>query len=145
LANPSGTPDESGTLEGGGSPPPTSLIELILSILQSIGILLAGKLRLAEKEISKDLGTVARAAGLVVGVLVLVMLALGLAGAGLALLLAPWIGSTGGALLLVAAIYLLCGLVILALARSSIRRMGGFLSASRADLKRDAEWLKNLS
>jgi hypothetical protein len=122
-----------------------SLIELILSILQSVGILLAGKLRLAEKEISKDLGTIASVAGLVVGVLVLVMLGLGLAGAGLALILAPWVGSTGGALLLVAALYLLSGLVVLALARGRIRSMGGFLSASRADLKRDAEWLKNLS
>jgi len=108
-------------------------------------MLLAGKLRLAEKEFSEDFGTVARVAGLVVGVLVLVMLALGLASAGLALLLAPWIGSTGVALLLVAGIYLVCGLVILALARNKIRNMGGFLSASRADLKRDAEWLKNLS
>jgi uncharacterized membrane protein YqjE len=145
LANGSGTPDEPGAVDGGESPAPASLIELALSILQALGMLLAGKLRLAEKEFSQDFGTIARVAGLVVGVLVLVMLALGLAGAGLALLLAPWIGSTGGALLLVAAIYLLCGLVILALARSSIRRMGGFLSESRADLKRDSEWLKNLS
>lgn len=145
MANPSDTPDEPNPSEVAGSPGPASLIELAFAVLQSLGILLAGKLRLAEREISQDLGTVARAAGLLVGVLVLVILALGLAGAGLALLLAPWIGSTGGALLLVAAIYLLCGLVILALARSSIRRMGGFLSESRADLKRDAEWLKNLS
>ena len=145
MANPPDTPDEPNPSEVAGSPAPASLIELAFAVLQSLGILLAGKLRLAEREISQDLGTVARAAGLLVGVLVLVILALGLARAGLALLLAPWIGSTGGALLLVAAIYLLCGLVILALARSSIRRMGGFLSESRADLKRDAEWLKNLS
>jgi uncharacterized membrane protein YqjE len=145
LANPSGPPEESSPLDGGGSQAPASIIELVLGILQSLGILLAGKLRLAETEISQDLGTIARVAGLVVGVLVLVLLALGLAGAGLALLLAPWIGSTGGALLLVAALYLLCGLVVLALARNKIRNMGGFLGESRADLKRDAEWLKNLS
>jgi len=145
LTDPTGRPDESTPNEADGPPAPSSLIELVVAVLQTLGMLLAGKLRLAEKEFSEDFGTVARVAGLVVGVLVLVMLALGLASAGLALLLAPWIGSTGVALLLVAGIYLVCGLVILALARNKIRNMGGFLSASRADLKRDAEWLKNLS
>jgi len=145
LTDPSGRPDESTPNEANGPPAPSSLIELVVAVLQTLGMLLAGKLRLAEKEFSEDFGTVARVAGLVVGVLVLVMLALGLASAGLALLLAPWVGSTGVALLLVAGIYLVCGLVILALARNKIRNMGGFLSASRADLKRDAEWLKNLS
>jgi len=145
LTDPSGRPDESTPNEADGPPAPSSLIELVVAVLQTLGMLLAGKLRLAEKEFSEDFGTVARVAGLVVGVLVLVMLALGLASAGLALLLAPWVGSTGVALLLVAGIYLVCGLVILALARNKIRNMGGFLSASRADLKRDAEWLKNLS
>jgi uncharacterized membrane protein YqjE len=144
LADPSGRPDESSPNEADGPPAPSSLIELVVAVLQTLGMLLAGKLRLAEKEFSEDFGTVARVAGLVVGVLVLVMLALGLASAGLALLLAPWVGSTGVALLLVAGIYLVGGLVILALARNKIRNMGGFLSASRADLKRDAEWLKNL-
>lgn len=122
-----------------------SLIELILTILKSVGTLLSGKLQLAEREISQDFGTLARVAGLVVGVVVLMILALGLAGAGLALLLAPQVGSTGLALLLVAGLYLIAGLSILLLARSQIRKMGGFLSESRADLKRDAEWLKNLS
>jgi len=145
LTDPTGRPDESTPNEADGPPAPSSLIELVVAVLQTLGMLLAGKLRLAEKEFSEDFGTVARVAGLVVGVLVLVMLALGLASAGLALLLAPWVGSTGVALLLVAGIYLVCGLVILALARNKIRNMGGFLSASRADLKRDAEWLKNLS
>lgn|GEM_PF-3424140 len=145
MTDPSGRPDESTPNEANGPPAPSSLIELVVAVLQTLGMLLAGKLRLAEKEFSEDFGTVARVAGLVVGVLVLVMLALGLASAGLALLLAPWVGSTGVALLLVAGIYLVCGLVILALARNKIRNMGGFLSASRADLKRDAEWLKNLS
>jgi uncharacterized membrane protein YqjE len=145
LTDPSGRPDESTPNEADGPPAPSSLIELVVAVLQTLGMLLAGKLRLAEKEFSEGFGTVARVAGLVVGVLVLVMLALGLASAGLALLLAPWVGSTGVALLLVAGIYLVCGLVILALARNKIRNMGGFLSASRADLKRDAEWLKNLS
>ena len=145
MTDPSGRPDESTPNEANGPPAPSSLIELVVAVLQTLGMLLAGKLRLAEKEFSEDFGTVARVAGLVVGVLVLVMLALGLASAGLALLLAPWVGSTGVALLLVAGNYLVCGLVILALARNKIRNMGGFLSASRADLKRDAEWLKNLS
>ena len=139
------TVDESG---GAGVPEieeAPSLVELALTILKSFGTLLSGKLQLAEREISQDFGTVARAAGLVVGVVVLMILALGLAGAGLALLLAPQVGSTGLALLLVAGLYLIAGLSILALARSKIRKMGGFLSESRADLKRDAEWLKNLS
>jgi len=122
-----------------------SLIELILTILKSFGTLLSGKLQLAEREISQDFGTLARVAGLFVGVAVLMILALGLAGAGLALLIAPQVGSTGLALLLVAGLYLIVGLSILLLARSQIRKMGGFLSESRADLKRDAEWLKNLS
>jgi hypothetical protein len=122
-----------------------SLIELILTILKSFGTLLSGKLQLAEREISQDFGTLARVAGLFVGVAVLMILALGLAGAGLALLIAPQVGSTGLALLLVAGLYLIAGLSILLLARSQIRKMGGFLSESRADLKRDAEWLKNLS
>ena len=130
-------------IEGAAVPP--SLIELVLTILKSLGTLLSGKLQLAEREISQDFGTLARVAGLVVGVIVLLILALGLAGAGLALLLAPLVGSTGGALLIVAGLYLLAGLLIMALARSRIRKMGGFLSESRADLKRDAEWLKNLS
>ncbi|MCI0566580.1 MAG: phage holin family protein [Acidobacteria bacterium] len=125
-----------------GSP---SLIELILTILKSLGALLSGKLLLAEREVSQDIGTLVRAAGLVVGVVVLVILALGLAGAGLAMLLVPWVGSPGGALLLVAGIYLLGGLLTLAIAWNRIRKMGGLLSESRADLKRDAEWLKNLS
>jgi putative superfamily III holin-X len=145
LANPAGGPEGPDPLEGDGSAAPASLIELVLAVLQSLGILLAGKLRLAEKEFSQDIGTIARVAGLVLGVAVLVILGLGLAGAGLALLLAPWIGSTGGALLLVAGLYLVCGLAVLALARSRIKSMGGILSESRADLKRDAEWLKNLS
>jgi hypothetical protein len=122
-----------------------SLIELLVTILKSVGTLLSGKLQLAEREISQDLGTLARVAGLVVGVAVLMILALGLAGAGLALLIAPQVGSTGLALLLVAGLYLIAGLSILLLARGQIRKMGGFLSESRADLKRDAEWLKNLS
>ena len=145
MANPAGGPDEPDSLQGDGTEAPASLIELVLAILQALGMLLAGKLRLAEKEFSQDFGTIARVAVVVLGVVVLVILALGLAGAGLALLLAPRLGSTGGALLLVAGLYLLCGLVALALARSRIRNMGGILSESRADLKRDAEWLKNLS
>ena len=145
MANP--TSDAGGTLspDADAVPESASLVELLLAVLQSLGTLLAGKLRLAEKELSQDFGTLGRVVGLVAGVVVLIILALGLAGAGLALLLAPRVGSTGAALLLVSAIYLACGLTMLWLARRHIRRMGGFLSESRADLKRDAEWLRNLS
>jgi hypothetical protein len=140
-----GEPGSAAPPDGSSIPESASLIELLLTVLQSLGALLAGKLRLAEKELSLDLGTLGRVAGLIAGVAVLLVLALGLAGVGLAILLAPWIGSTGGAFLLVSGIYLAGGLAMLWLARRRVRGMGGFLSESRADLKRDAEWLKNLS
>ena len=145
MTIPSDTPEESSRPEEGEGATPASLIELILSILRSAGTLIAAKLQLAEREMSQDVGTLARVAGYVVAVAVLLILALGLAGAGLALLLAPWIGSIGTALLVVAGAYALGGLLLLLAAKSRIKKMGGFLSESRADLKRDAEWLKNLS
>ena len=138
----SGSPSSTESEEGTGH---ASLVGLLVGITQALGALLAGKLRLAEMEISRDLAVLVRSLALLVAVSVLVTLALGLAGAGLALLLAPRLGSPGAALLLVAGVYLLAGLAVLMVARSRIRKMGGFLSETRADLKRDAEWLKNLS
>ena len=131
--------------ETGDAATSASLLGLLTGIAQALGALLAGKLRLAEIELSRDLATLLRSLALLAAVGVLTTLALGLAGAGLAMVLAPRLGSPGGALLLVAGIYLIAGLAILIVARSRIKKMGGFLSESRTDLKRDAEWLKNLS
>jgi len=131
--------------ETGDAAASASLLGLLTGIAQALGALLAGKLRLAEIELSRDLATLLRSLALLAAVGVLTTLALGLAGAGLAMVLAPRLGSPGGALLLVAGIYLIAGLAILIVARSRIKKMGGFLSESRTDLKRDAEWLKNLS
>ena len=122
-----------------------SVVELILTIFKSLGDLISGKLQLAGLELSQDLQTLMRVAilGLCAGVSLILTLAL--AGAGLALLLATSIGSTGGAFLLVAGVYLLAGMILFLVVKNRMKKMGGFLSESRADLKRDAEWMKNLT
>jgi uncharacterized membrane protein YqjE len=122
-----------------------TVVELILTIFKSLGDLISGKLQLAGQELSQDLHTIMRVAilGLCAGVSLILTLAL--AGAGLALLLATSIGSTGGAFLLVAGVYLLAGMILFFVVKNRMKKMGGFLSESRADLKRDAEWMKNLT
>ena len=122
-----------------------SLVELVLTIFKSLGTLITGKVTLAQQEFSKDFGTVVRIAVLGLCGGVILILALGLAGAGLAFFLASTIGSTGGAFLIVAGIYLALGAILFLVAKARIDKMDGFLSESRADLKRDAEWLKNLT
>jgi len=121
-----------------------SVGEIIPAILHSLGTLLAAKFRLLEKEFSSDTAKLkAAAVWSVLGALV-ALLALGLAGAGAALLLGERLDSPGGGFLIVAAIYLAAALVALAVARSRLRRMNGFLRTTMEDLKRDAEWLKDL-
>jgi uncharacterized membrane protein YqjE len=120
-------------------------MEEILALARSLGTLAAGKIKLAEQEITEDSATLVKVVGIVLAGALFAVLSLGLLGAGLALVIAPWIGSTGLALLLVGGIYLLTGIVLALAARSKIRKMGGLLSETRADLKRDAEWLKNLT
>lgn len=128
-----------------GESSPTAMLDQILTVVRSLVALVAGKVKLAEQEISKDSATLVKAAGIIVAGALFAVLALGLVGAGLALLIAPQIGSAGLSLLLVGGIYLLTGVVLVLMARNKIRKMGGLLSETRADLKKDAEWLKNLT
>lgn len=121
-----------------------SVGEIIPAILHSLATLLSAKFRLFEKEFSSDTAHLkVAAAWMAVGALV-ATLALGLAGAGAALLLGQWLDSPGGGFLIVAAIYLVAALIAVAIARSRLRRMNGFLRATLEDLKRDMEWLKDL-
>ena len=122
----------------------SSLSEIIPAILHSLGVLLAGKLRLLEREFSRDFVKLRTAAWLIVLAALMALLAFGLAGAGAALLLGRWMDSPGGGLMAVAGVYLAVALTALGIARSRIRRMHGFLSETRADLKRDIEWLKDM-
>jgi len=133
-----------------GPPPPTveeaaSLAGMISVAAESFAALLAGKLRLAGLELSRDLVTILVAAGFLVCSLLLVLLALGFAGAGAALLLGRMMGSPGAALLLVAGAYALAAVLALAVARTRLKRLRDFLKESRADFKRDLEWLKHPS
>ena len=125
--------------------PPAGVMDEILILARSLGTLVAGKIKLAEQEITEDSATLVKVVGIILAGALFAVLALGLVGAGLALVIAPRIGSTGLALLLVGGVYLLTGIVLALAARSKIRKMGGLLSETRADLKRDAEWLKNLT
>jgi len=136
---------DSGQPETMSSDATPTLVELILTIFKSLTALVVGKIRLAQLEFSQDFGTLLSVAilGLCAGVAI--VLALALAGAGLAYLITAWTGSLGGSFLLVGLVYLLAGAILLLAARSRVRKMGGFLSESRADLKRDDEWLKSLS
>ena len=133
----------------GTSPPgessPTAVLDQVLTLVRSLATMISGKIKLAEQEISKDSLTLVKAAGIVAAGALFAILALGLLGAGVALVIAPRVGSIGLSLLLVGGIYLLIGIVLALVARSRIRKMGGLLSETRADLKRDAEWLKNLT
>ncbi len=128
-----------------GEASPTAMLDQILTLVRAFGTLVSGKVKLAEQEISKDSATLVKAAGIIAAGGLLAILALGLVGAGLALFIAPKIGSLGLSFLLVGGIYLLTGAILVLVARNKIRKMGGLLSETRADLKRDAEWLKNLT
>lgn len=136
-----GEPSSSETSQKAGP----SLTELVPVILQSVVALLAGKVRLAEREISRNLASIRAAAWLIAVSVVLFVLALGLASVGAALLLGRWLESPAGGWLLIAVVYLVVGLVALAVARSRMKNLSGLLRETRADLKRDAEWLKDLS
>jgi hypothetical protein len=121
-----------------------SLAEIIPAILHSLGTILSAKLKLFEREFSSDVAKLKAAVSLVaVGALV-ALLALGLAGAGAALLLGESLNSPGLGFLIVGGVYLAAALVALAIARTRLRRMNGFLRTSLHDLKRDVEWLKDI-
>jgi len=106
--------------------------------------LLAGKLRLAELELSRDLSGLGTTVGILAAVLVLLVLVLLFAGAGAAVLLGEAMGSAGLGLLVMAGIYLLAALLLVLAGRRRLRRLRGFLGETRADLKRDVEWLRSL-
>jgi membrane protein implicated in regulation of membrane protease activity len=72
------------------------------------------------------------------------VLALAFAGAGVALLVGQAMGSAALGLLVVAGIYLLIALVLILVGRRRLRRLRHFLAETRADLKRDVEWLRSL-
>jgi len=137
---PSGPGMEADSAAAAGS----SLGENLSAVVESVATLLAGKLRLAELELSRDLAGLRTGLALLLVSLLLTLLTLEFAGAGAAILLGKTIGSPGGAALVVAGVYLLGGIVALVAARRRLRRLRNFLRESRADLKRDVEWLKNL-
>ncbi len=106
--------------------------------------LLAGKLRLAEIELSRDLTGLRTAAALLIALALLLAMGLIFAGAGAGLLLGEAMGSAALGLLVVAGIYLLSALVLYLAARRRLKRLHHFLGETRADLKRDIEWLRSL-
>jgi len=139
-------PDDSTSVGTEASPTPgdSSLSGLLTLSLESLLALLAGKIRLFEMELSRDLAALRTVAGLLGGLVLLLALALVFAGAAAAFLLGEAMGSTGGGFLAVTGLYLLAALIAWALLRRRLRRLGRFLQETRADLKRDVEWLKNL-
>lgn len=137
---PSGPGTEADSATAGSA----SLGEILSTAAKSAATLLAGKLRLAELELSRDLTGLGTGLVLLLVALLLLFLTLEFAGAGAAILLGEAIGSPGWAALAVAGAYLLGGIVALAAARRRLRKLRNVLRESRADLKRDVEWLKNL-
>ena len=141
MAEPPSGPEMEADSAAAGGP---SLGEILSTAAKSAATLLAGKLRLAELELSRDLAGLRTGIVLLLVSLLLLLLTLEFAGAGAAILLGNAIGSPGGAVLVVAGVYLLGGVVALAAARRRLRGLRNVLRESRADLKRDVEWLKNL-
>jgi len=117
---------------------------VLATLARDLASLLAGKLRLAEMELSRDLAGLTTTAVLVFALVLLLVLALTFAGAGAALLLGQAIGSAALGLLAVAGIYLLAAFILILAARKRLRHLRHFLGETRADLKRDAEWLRSL-
>ena len=141
MAEPPSGPEMEADSAAAGGP---SLGEILSTAAKSAATLLAGKLRLAELELSRDLAGLRTGFVLLLVALLLLLLTLEFAGAGAAILLGNAIGSPGGAALVVAGAYLLGGVVALAAACRRLRGLRNALRESRADLKRDVEWLKNL-
>jgi uncharacterized membrane protein YqjE len=135
-----GTPD-AGASAAGETPSPEGFLR---TLAESLGTFITGKFRLLELELSRDLRDVGRAAILLALVAALLVMMILFAGAGVALLAGEAMGSPGGGFLAVAAVYMAAALVLLAAGRKRLKRLSHFLEATRADLKRDGEWLKNL-
>ena len=136
-----GTPSgpEADPAPGGSSPG-----SILTTLAHGLVSLLAGKLRLAEMELSRDLAGLKTTAILLFALVLLLVLALAFAGAGAALLLGEAMGSTALGLLAVAGIYLLAALIVILAGWRRLRRLRHFLRETRADLKRDMEWLRSL-
>jgi hypothetical protein len=120
-----------------------SLAEIIPAILHSLGTLLSAKAKLLEREFSSDFAKIKVAASLIAAAALAALLALGLVGAGAAILLGEWLDSPGLGFLIVGGIYLAVALAAFGFAWRRWRRMNGFLRTTLSDLKRDVEWLKD--
>jgi uncharacterized membrane protein YqjE len=116
----------------------------LTQLLDSTLSLVSGKLRLVQLEMARDLAELRVAAVLLAVLGVVFTLALTFAGAAAALLLGRVLDSPGAGFLAVAGFCLVAGLLLLGAGWKRLRRLGGFLSETRADLKRDAEWLRRL-
>ena len=135
------TPSGAETTRAAGDSPPGGVLA---SAARGLLALLAGKLRLAELELSRDLEGVGTTVGILAAVVLLLVLVLLFAGAGAGLLLGDVIGSAGLGLLVVAGVYLLAALLLILAGRRQLRQLRNFLGETRADLKRDVDWLRSL-
>ena len=135
------TPSGAETAPAAGDAPPGGALA---SAARGLVALLAGKLHLAELELSRDLAGVGTTVGVLAAVVLLLVLVLLFAGAGAGLLLGEAVGSAGLGLLVVAGVYLLAALLLILAGRRRLRRLRNFLGETRADLKRDVEWLRSL-
>ncbi len=139
-------PPDGGTRTDPEPSPPEGLAPaaLLSAFSRSLASFLAAKIRLFEREISRDLAGLGGTFLALAGLGILLALALLFAGAGAALLLGEALGSPGGGFLLVAGAFLAGGAITWMAARRRLMRLRHFLRETRADLRRDAEWLKNL-
>ncbi len=139
-------PPAGGTPTDPEAPPPEGIAPaaLLAAFSRSLASFLAAKIRLFEREISRDLSGLGGALLALAGLGVLLAMALIFAGAGAALLVGEALGSPGGGFLLVAGAFLAGALITWAAARKRLMRLRHVLRETRADLRRDAEWLKNL-
>lgn len=122
-----------------------SLRALLTDAVQSLSALLAAKLRLAEKEVSRNLADLGSVGALLAVCLILSLLGFGFVGVAAGIFLEHITGSALTAALIVTAVYLAGGAATGAIAWSRMKRMSGLFRESREDLKRDLEWLKKLS
>jgi len=144
LPDPSRNPGTPSGPEADPAPGGPSPGGVLTALARGLVSLLAGKLRLAEMELSRDLAGLKTTAILVFALVLLLVLALAFAGAGAALLLGEALGSTALGMLAVAGIYLLSALIVVLAGWKRLGRLRHFLGETRADLKRDMEWLRSL-
>ena len=144
MPDPSGNPGAAPGAEGAPAPGGSSPGSVLAVLARDLASLFAGKLRLAELELSRGLAGLGTTAVLVLALALLLVRTLLFAGAGAALLLGEAIGSAALGFLAVGGILLLAAFLLALAARKRLRRLRNFLGETRADLKRDAEWLRSL-